>query len=540
MNRVLKDLLELHKLKKDNQSLQEKIKQLKSEVSGLKSEKSNSESTIEKLKHQLSIYQRLRFGKKSEKLSKEDELQGRLFNESEAYSAQAEKESKPSTDEVETKTNAVKEQKRKKPGRKAFPENWPREKIEHDLNQDEKQCECGRKMKHIGQDISEKLKIKPELPVVEQHIRHKYACKHCADIPDKNYSAIKIAGLAKCMIPKSVITPSLLAMILVRKFCDALPFYRQENIFKRIGVEISRASMCNWTVQTYKRCNRLLKLLALEAGKSELLGIDETSVQVLKEPGKRAHTKSYMWAARAGPSDKPIVLFRYRPNRKSHFLKRLLKKYKGNVLTDGYSGYNFLDTIHDIRHAACWVHARRKFVEIESQKGCGPVIKLIGKLYKIEKDAKEQDLNPKAHLALRQEKSRPVVKEIKKWLDQKSITVPPKSPMGQAVAYSLGQWKNLEVFLEDAAISLDNNLTENAIRPFVIGRKNWLFSDTVWGARASAGIYSLIETAKANGLEPYNYLCYLFTHLPLAQTDKQLLQLLPPNLDARKINGVVC
>ena len=528
MSHTLKDLLELRKLKKDNNRLQKENEKLKSDAG-------KSESIIERLRHQLSIYQKLRFGKKSEKLSKDDEQQGRLFNESEAHAAEINKADDLSSNNPETKNNTVKEQKRKKTGRKAFPEHWPREQIEHDLSRDEKKCECGRKMKHIGQDVSEKLKVEPEQPVVERHVRHKYACKHCAEIPDKSYSAIKIAGLVSCMIPKSIVTPSLLALVLVRKFCDALPFYRQENIFKRIGAEISRASMCNWTVQTYKRCNRLLKLLALEVGKSELLGIDETSVQVLKEPGKKAHTKSYMWVVRAGPPDKPIILFRYRPNRKSNFLKRLLKKYKGNIITDGYAGYDFLNSIEQIKHAGCWVHARRKFIEIKGQKGCGTVLKLIGKLYKIEKDVKEQELDTEAHLALRQKKSDPVVKEIKKWLDQKSIAVPPKSPMGQAVSYTLGQWKKLEIFLENVTIPLDNNQTENAIRPFVIGRKNWLFSDTVWGARASAGIYSLIETAKANGLEPYQYLYYLFTHLPMAKTDEQIYRLLPTNLDAEKI-----
>lgn len=522
---------ENQELRKQNEELKKLNKQGRQAIQELQSHNSNLQSANEQLKISVTYFRALVYGRKSEKLSHADVLQGRLFDEAEVHSDNT-KTDKPDTSDPPSyaaSSPSADRRKLKARGRKPLPKELPREIIEHDLTEQEKQCDCGQQMKRIGSETSEKLRIIPAVLTVEKHVRHKYACKHCAEIPaeERSHKAIKIAPPPISFLDKTILTASLLAHVLVNKFCDALPFYRQEKIFKRVGIEISRASMSNWTIKASHKLNRLLKLMALEALTCKLIHIDETPVQVLKELNKKAHTKSYMWVIRAGPPEKSVVLFRYRPNRKSNFLKRLLKNHKGTVLTDGYAGYNFLDKLPDAIHAGCWAHSRREFYKIKSIKGVGYILKLIGKLYHIEEQARKQNLGLQDLNNLRQTKSKPLVKEIKQWLDQKSHSVPPKVGVGKAVGYTLGQWVNLTQFLDDPKIPLDNNPVENAIRPFVIGRKNWLFSDRVKGARASAGIYSLIETAKANGLEPYWYLKYLFEQLPYAKSDNDLRKLLP-------------
>jgi transposase len=222
-----------------------------------------------------------------------------------------------------------------------------------------------------------------------------------------------------------------------------------------------------------------------------------------------------------------------------------LNGYKGIVQTDGYKGYDFLDKITDIIHVACWIHARRGFKNVTKAAGnkksssgnAGTALKYISLLYKIEKEARVQELTPEQLYARRQKEAVPILEEFKKWLDARVEKVPPKSLLGKAIHYTLNQWHRLIQYTTDGIIRPDNNLVENAIRPFVVGRKNWLFSDTVQGARASALIYSLIETAKSNGLEPFWYLKYLFEHLPEAMTEDDFRALLPYNIDKKKLAG---
>jgi transposase len=224
-----------------------------------------------------------------------------------------------------------------------------------------------------------------------------------------------------------------------------------------------------------------------------------------------------------------------------------LNGYKGIVQTDGYAGYDFLDTKKDIVHVGCWVHARRKFKEVTKALGnkanssgnAGSALLYISKLYKIEKEAREQGLSAEQLYNMRQSQAIPILTEFKKWLDERVNKVPPKSLLGKAINYTLGQWPRLIQYTTEGFIRPDNNLVENAIRPFVIGRKNWLFSDTVQGAKASAAIYSLIETAKSNGLEPYWYLKYLFRHLPEAMTNDDFQALLPYNVKQEKISEYI-
>ena len=269
-----------------------------------------------------------------------------------------------------------------------------------------------------------------------------------------------------------------------------------------------------------------------------IVNMDETTVQVLAEPGRTNTTKSFMWVARGGTPGKPVVIFRYHPTRAGCVASEILGNFQGYLQTDGYSGYEALGEREGIRHLGCMAHVRRKFVEVEKTTGkkaaggtAHAVLDLIGKLYGVERQAEKQKLAPEQIKALRAEKSSPILDKLKALLDARVATTPPKSLLGKAVSYALKQWDRLVVYLEDGRLRPDNNLAENAIRPFAVGRKNWLFSGHPRGADASATLYTLIETAKANGLEPYRYLRYLFEHLPAATTDAQRKALLPQHLD---------
>lgn len=443
------------------------------------------------------------YGAKSEKLSKKDKEQALLFNEAEDG---LEDDKAVSNKAVKTK---VKEHERKKPGRKPLSKDLPRKEIVHDIPEEEKICSCGHQLSQIGRVESEELEIIPEKVIVNKHIRLKYACKSCEGLHDEETPAVKIAPAPRRLIPGSIATPSLLAYVITRKFVDGIPFYRLESIFSRIGAEISRASMCLWAVKVHLKLNRFLKLLFLECRAGPLIGIDETRLQVLKEKGRAATLMSYMWVMRLVNGKKKAVLFRYRKSRHGKFLKRLLKGYHGTVQTDAFSGYNFLDYNDNITHAGCWAHVRRKFIDLSKSSSKAKVanigIRLIGKLYEIENEIRGNQMSPEETLKIRQEKSKPITDEIKAFLDSKAATTLPKSPLGKAVHYALNRWQLLIEFLENGSIPIDNNGVENAIRPFVIGRKNWLFSDTIRGARASSALYSIIETAKVNGHEPYWY-----------------------------------
>jgi len=488
------------------------------------------EKENELLREQIRLLQAQMFGKKSEKGSVDSNtVQLSLFDMPEPEIATEE-------EEVEVPSH-----KRKKPGRKKLPDALPRVEIVHDIDETHKTCGCGAYLDRIGEDISEKLDVIPAVIRVIRHIRPKYACKHCESIETEG-SVVKIAPVPRQIIPKSIATAGLLAYILTSKFCDALPFYRQERQFERIGAEISRANMCNWAMKVATACGPVLSLLQQETRSGPLINIDETTVQVLYEPGRAASTKSYMWVCRGGTSLRPGLIYHYAPSRSAEVAKTLLEGYSGVVQTDGYAGYNFLDHVDGIHHAACLAHVRRKFTDAQKARGKNPkpgsidvALGYIRKIYAVESEAKRKDLSEDQLLCLRQEKAKPIFDDFFKWLSKKSLQVVPKSLLGKAVNYTLNQWKRLLVYLDHPAMTPDNNMAENAIRPFVIGRKNWLFSGTPEGAKASADLYSLIETAKANKLEPYKYLRYLLEKIPFAESGEDFKALLPMNLKTEQL-----
>jgi len=431
---------------------------------------------------------------------------------------------------------------RKKRGRKPLPEDLPRVEVIHDVSAEEKVCGCGLEKSRIGEEVSEQLDVIPAKMQVIRHIRPKYACRTCEGVEDDGPTVV-IAPVPAQVIPKSVASPGLLAHVLTAKFVDALPFYRQEGIFKRHGVEISRATMCCWAMKVAERCQPLLDLFREEQIAGPLVQADETTVQVLVEPGRDPTSKSYMWIFRGGDPVHPTLVYQYHPSRSGIVAAEYLGGYKGYVQTDGYSGYDFLDKLPDVTHVGCWAHARRKFTDVikaagklKSRKRTGlaeEALEYIQKLYAIEKKARELDV-PERYQK-RQTEALPVLQEFHRWLKERFAETPPKSLVGKAIAYTLGQWNRLVRYVEDGRLTPDNNLAENAVRPFVIGRKNWLFSGVPEGAAASAALYSIIETAKANGLEPYWYLRILFERLPHARSREDYRALLPQFFDQNLI-----
>ena len=518
-------------MNKDIITLPDNVEELKEIVKQLNTDKIY-------LKEQVAYLTNKLYGSKSEKIKKDDGPD--LFNEAET----GVDKNIPEPEKIEVKYT----RKKGKSGRKPISDKFPRKEIIIDIPEAEKICACGAKMERIGEETSEKLKVIPMQIEVEKHIRPKYACKCCQGIESEGvHPTVKIAEVSPSILPKTIATPSLLTYILINKFCDGLPFYRQEKIFSRLDLNIKRANMCNWTVRAYENLQALEKLLIGEMLNSFLIGIDETTVQVLKEPDKPPESKSYMWVFRGGMPKNPIILFHYDPSRSGNVPYEFLKNYKGRIQTDGYSGYNLLASVPDIIHIGCWAHARRKFFDaIELLKSvkydkaeslADKIMDLISELYENERFAKTNNFTREEITNFRQGKSKPILLEIKKLLIENQNKVLPQSKLGIAVNYTLSEWEKLIRYIDDGLIPIDNNMVENAIRPFVIGRKNWLFYDTQDGASASAFFYSLIETAKANGLEPYSYLNYIFEEFPKCKNESDLEKLLPMFVDRTKIKN---
>jgi transposase len=494
------------------------------------------ESEITLLKQQIDLLHHKLFGRKSEKLAGTvGSGQLLLFNEAELSAG--EEIPAEAAEEIPVAAHT-----KRKGHRKPLPDSLPRVEQIHDIGEEEKRCACGTLKSRIGEESSEQLDYIPATVRVIRHIRPKYVCKHCEGV-EADEPAVSIAPLPQQLLPKSIATAGLIAHIITSKYADALPLYRQEQIFARLGVELKRQSMAAWIIKVAEKCSALVDLLCEEIRGGPLIQIDETPVQVLKEPGRPATAKSYMWVFRGGKPDKPALVYQYRPTRAADVAKAFLVGYKGYVQTDGYAGYEFVDELPAVAHLGCWAHVRRKFVEAQAGRGKGArkkgrtdeALEYIGKLYGIEQSARARNLDAAQIQALREKNSMPLLHAFREWLDATALTTPPGGLLGKAVGYALNQWARLTVYTGDGRLPMDNNLAENAIRPFVLGRKNWLFADTPAGAQASATLYSLIETARASALEPYWYLRYLFEQLPLAQSEDDLKALLPPFVDTARI-----
>lgn len=503
---------------------------------------SSYQDKLHHLEEQVRLLRNEIFGRKSEKhLPPQNERQQRLFDETDGGSEGAE-EASPSEEQAPI---LVAPHKRRKAGRKPLPADLPRIEVIHDIPESEKQCACGTPLSRIGEEVCEKLDIIPAKVRVIRHIRYKYACKGCEGV-ESDAPTVRIAPLPPQLIPKTMATAGLLAHIVVSKFEDALPFHRQSKQLARLGIDLPRATLCNWARQVAERASPLADLMDRAIREGPIVNIDETTVQVLQEPGRSDTQKSYMWIFRGGDPERPVLRYQYHPTRAGSVPTSYLAGFKGYVQTDGYNGYDALGRKAGIVMVGCWAHARRKFHDV--LQAAGPqvakrrlaaevALEFIGKLYRVEKETRAKELPPPALCELRQQQAQPVLEEFKHWLEENAPLTPPGGLLGKAIGYTLNQWPRLIAYLQDGRLRPDNNLVENAIRPFVVGRKNWLFSGHPRGAAASAFLYSLIETAKANGLKPYAYMRYLFDRLPLATTEDDYRSLLPPYMDASRLTA---
>ena len=465
------------------------------------------------------------FGASSEQMS----AQSRLFDEAEAL-AQTSTEAQdiapiaPEVPAADAKAPGVKPARGK---RAPLAAGLPRVDVIHDVAEADRTCACGTPMVEIGQDISEQLDIVPMQVRVLRHIRKRYGC------PSSQHAPVT-AALPAQPLPKSNASADFLAMLLAVKFVDGLPLARFEKVLDRHDATVPRQTLARWVIGCaglLQPLHNLMRDILLDGG---LIYMDETVVQVLKEKDKAPTSNSYMWVQTGGPPDKPVVLYDYDPSRSASVPTALLEGFKGYLMTDGYDGYNAVARIEGIERLACWAHVRRRFVEATRVQPKGKrgradeVVCLIGKLYRLEREYKDAKVEDR-YLA-RQSTSVPVLAELHAWMLKNTPLVTPKSALGTALAYMANLWPQLTRYTERGDLPIDNNRCENAIRPFVIGRKAWLFSDTPAGAHASAVIYSLVQTAKANGLEPYTWLRRVLRELPATQSVEAVEALLPWNL----------
>ncbi len=520
-------------VKNSSGETREALEQFVHETAELVKTNRRQEQAIEYLSHEVRLLRKKLYGTSSEKQAATipEQLEAPLFNEFELCAQVIEPEIPVENTPSETAP-------KKKPGRKLLPKNLPRKVVEHDLSAAEKICVCGVEMECIGADVSEQLDYQPAKVTVLEHRCKKYGCVSCNAATKQDPLAkaqLKTAKKPLQLIPKSIATPRLLAQIAVQKFCDHLPLYRQENIFKRLDIDLTRQTMSTWMLKVGIALIPICNLMQEKILDYDMAYADETTLQVLNEPGRRAETKSYIWCFIGGPPDERIISYQYHASRSGDVASEFFTDYSGALHCDGYGGYAKLLANKNIIGINCMAHVRRKFVEALPSgklKGVsGQVVRLIGQLYKIEESLKAQDASYDKITAVRNEKSKPILETLHKYLQEKASCVPPQSKVGKAISYTLKRWQYLTTYLLDGRYEIDNNLTERAIKPFVMGRKAWLFANSTAGADSSARLFSLIETAKANGCEVLDYLIYIFAKLPYCKSVADYEALLPWNFN---------
>lgn len=523
-NRAL--VLEKDQLVTRNTELDHQVRNLDAKVREL-----DKKVTI--YEEQLAWYRNKRYGRATEQLTAAELQQIRLFDEIERNADD------PLPIDLlpdEPPAAPAAGARRRRPRRAPLPKSLPRVEQIVDVDDQDKRCACGHDLVRIGEDTAEKLDVIPPQVRVIRTVRPKYACHHCEGSGDEERAAVRVAPPPAALIPKAIATEGLLAHIATAKFCDALPLYRQEQQFARLGVELSRRTMSDWMIAAADACRPLMAALDEQLHGGPTLQIDETTVQVLREPGRANTTRSYVWVARGGQPAAPVLVYRYEPSRAARVAAEIIGDFQGYVQTDGYEGYERPCRQPGIRHVGCWAHVRRGFKDasdalgkVSSRRGGAlHALGYIAKLYRAESELSAYRIDaPDRFVAERRARVEPVLEQMHEWLMAKREQVLPRSALGKAVRFALGQWPKLIGYLEHAQLTPDTNACEQAIRPFVVGRKNWLFSGSPRGAAASATLYSLIETAKANGHEPYWYLRNLFEKLPHARTRADHEALLP-------------
>jgi len=500
------------------------IEQLEQENIALKARIQELEALNNWYTEQLKLSRQKQFGSSSESSKRDDLEQLNLFNEAEA-------ERQPFVAEPDTETISYQ---RKKGKRGENIKHLPVEVVEYKLPEDKQACpQCGEPLHVMSKEVRKELTIVPAKVKIIEHVSYIYSCRQCEN--HEIETPVITAQAPKALFPKSMVSAELLAYIMNQKFVNAMPLYRQEQEFKRLGVVLSRQNLSNWITKGATLLDPILKKLKQALLARPLLHSDETTLEVLCEPGRPAQTKSYMWVYRtSGDAKHPIVLYDYQEGRSGRFPKEYLSGFSGYLHTDGWGGYHQLEE-QGITLCGCWAHARRKFNEalISSPSNRTDSPEAIGlsycnQLFAIEKRA--EALAPEERHQLRQKEAKPIMDAFFTWIDTCWAVTLPQSLLGKAFTYAQNQKKYLLAFLADGRIELSNNRAERSIKPFVIGRKNWLFCNTPGGAKLSAAIYSLIQTAIENGLKPQAYLEYVFKQIQ-QQDDVSMETLLPWSAD---------
>jgi len=476
-------------------------------IQSLRSENEEISRRYYRLLEELRLARYHRFGSSSEASA----YQGELFD------VEEELESEP--EECQPGDADSSSPRKRQPKRQRLPKHLPRTVIRHEP--DDTHCnECGHELHCMGEDISEKLVFIPARVEVEQHVRPKCVCRHCEK--HSNDITIHQAPMPATVFPKGIATPSLVAHIIAMKFQYGLPLTRIAALLSDWGVSVSRRTMADWVMQASNALKPVWEHLKVELLKENALHADETPVKVIGSYKK----KTYMWVYCSGADSpntehvipdyapKPIVLYDHQMGRSGRYAKTFLDGYKGYLHTDGYQGYEKIDATL----VGCWAHARRKFIEAKKvqgndEGGVRVALHHIKTLYKIEHEIKSNTINER--YLRRQSDSEEELNTFKRWLDKTILRIPKQSALGNAVSYTLSQWPKLIRYIDDGRLNIDNNRAERAIRPFVVGRNAWLFNKSERGARSSCILYSLVETAKANGLVPVEYLTICLEKLAL-------------------------
>ncbi|WP_166525136.1 IS66 family transposase [Caproicibacter fermentans] len=502
------------------------------EIAALKARVSELEVLVKYYEEQFRISKHRQYEASSEK-SEYDLAQLSIFNEAELFADINVAE--PELVEVEKHYR-----KRTRLTTDKLPENLPVEIVEHDLPECERICpECGGPLHVMGRDSWDELVIVPAQVKVRKHVRLVYTCRECEK--DEYGVPIVKAAVSEPVIKGSFASPEAIAHIMTQKFVMGSPLYRQEKELQQNGIQLSRQTMSNWLIRATEDWLELVyEALHEMLCNHGVLHADETTLQVLREPGKTAQSKSYMWLYRtSGDAVQPIVLYDYQPDRRSKRPAAFLKDFKGYLHTDGYEGYHSLRS--EITVVGCWAHVRRKFDESlkalpERDRESSNALR--GKRYcdhLFELEREFSSLAPEERYVKRLAQSKPVLEEFFEWAV--SLNAAPKTGIGIAVHYALSQRKYLEHYLLDGRLEISNNRAERSIKPFVVDRKNFLFANTPREAKASAVMFSLIETAKENGLNPFEYLVYILKNAPNwnIRDNPDALNLLMPDSARRSI-----
>lgn len=527
-------------LERSAQQLNEQQLQLAEHQSQIHSQQiqiQQQQSEIAYLQERLNILLAKRYQARSEQLKY---IQGQLFDEAEleqeiAETRRALEALRKDTDPSGLTPNSGDTPDRKKPKRQPLPAHLRRVEVVIDVSDEDKQV-MGEEWSCIGFETSEQLAVQQREYYVKVIQRKKYV-RNGGGTDEAAGPGIRVAPPAKVILPRSLADASLLADVLCSKFVDAMSFYRTEKRLRREGIEIGYSTLCDWPIQLHERFKPFKRLFYQAIGQSPLWHLDETTLQVLGEPGRDNQKTSYLWGIRAGPPEAPIVLFHYHSRRNfealESWLHPALEDFQGVIVTDEHRPYDILAERYPRiqAHGGCLAHARRKFADAAKGRKDGSdahkALKIIALIYAQEN--KIARLSGQERLQARQRFVAPQMQRLKVFLDGIVGRYSSKGAMKAAIGYALNNWHKFTAFLSHPDLPIDNNPMEQAIRPFTLGRKNWLFAGSPRGADASAFIYSLIETAKANGLEPKRYLQELFERYPLAINDEQRSELLPWN-----------